>query len=86
MAEQDGKGSLSEKSKPVLYLPPGQRAYDRAMSSVERPSGAAGESRTLKGIRGGARESRAKARGSVKREPHPVALGDNRGHPCCAGE
>ena len=56
------------------------------MSSVERPSGAIGESKTLKGVRGGARELRAQAGGSAKREPYPAALGDNRGHPCCAGE
>ena len=39
MAEQDGRGSLLEKSNPVLYLPSGQRTYNRAMSSVERPLG-----------------------------------------------
>ena len=29
MAKQDGRGSLSAKSEPVLYLPPGQRAYEQ---------------------------------------------------------
>ena len=86
MAEQDGRGSLSTKSKPVLYLPPGQRAYNRAISSVERPSGTASESGTLEGVRGGTGESRALAGGLVKREPRLATLGDNRGHPCCAGE
>ena len=86
MAEEDGKGSLSEKLEPVLYLPPGKRAYNRAMLSVERPSGAACESRTFKGVRGGARESRARAGGSTKRKPYPTALGDNLGHPRCAEE
>ena len=86
MAEQDGRGSLSVKSKPILYLPPGQRAYDRAMLSVERSSGIAGESRTLEGVRGGARESRARAGGSTEREPCPADLGNNQGHPCCARE
>ena len=47
------------KSKLVLYLPPRQRAYNRAMSSVERPSGIACENRTLEGVRGGAKESKA---------------------------
>ena len=69
-----------------MYLPPGQRAYDRAMSSVERPSGIAGEGRTLEGVRGGARESRARAGGSIEREPCPATLRDNQGHPCYAGE
>ena len=75
MAEQDGKGSLSEKLKPVLYLPQGQRTYNQAMSSVERPSGAAGESRALEGVRGGIRESWSRAVGSTKREPSPATLG-----------
>ena len=75
MAEQDGMGSFSRKSKPVLYLPPGQRAYNRVMSSVKRPSGAACESRTLEGVRGGIRESWSRAVGSTKREPSPATLG-----------
>ena len=82
MAEQDGRGSLSEKSKPVLYLPPRQGAYNRAMSSVERPSEAVCESRTLEGVHGGARELRARAGGSTKREPYPTTLRGDRGHPC----
>ena len=86
MAEEDGRGSLSEKLEPVLYLLSGQRAYNRAMSSVERPSRAACESKTFEGVRGGARESRARAGGSTKREPYPTTLGDNLGHPHCAGE
>ena len=86
MAEQDERGSISAKSKPLVYLPPRQRAYDRAMSSVERPSGIAGEGRTLEGVRGGARESRAWAGGSIEREPCPATLRDNQGHPCYAGE
>ena len=56
------------------------------MSSVERPSRAACESKTFEGVRGGARESRARARGSTKREPYPIALEDNLGHPHCARE
>ena len=86
MAEQDGRGSFSAKSKPVLYLPLEQRAYNRAMSSVERSSGTAGESRTLEGIHGGAKELRAWAGGSTEREPRTATLGDNRGHPCYAEE
>ena len=68
MTEQDGRGSLSEKSKPVLYLPQGQRTYNRAMLSVERPSGAISESRILEGVRGGIWESWCRAGGSTKRE------------------
>ena len=45
------------------------------MSSVERPSVVACESRTLEGVRDGARVSRARARGSTKREPYPPPLG-----------
>ena len=56
------------------------------MSSVERPSGAACESRTFEGVCGGARESKARAGGSTKRESYPTALGDNLGHPRCARE
>ena len=56
------------------------------MSSVERSSGTASESRTLEGVRGGARELRAQAGGLTEREPYPATLGDNRGHPCCARE
>ena len=77
MAEQDGRGSLSTKSKPVLYLPPGQRAYNRAISSVERPSGTASESGTLEGVRGETGELRARAGGLAKREPYPASPGDN---------
>ena len=86
MAEEDGKGSLSEKLEPVLYLPPRQRAYNRAMSSVERPFRATCESKTFEGVRGGARELRARAGGSTKREPYPTAIGNNLGHPHCVGE
>ena len=85
MAEQDGRGSLSEKLEPVLYLPPRQRAYNRALLSVKRPSGAACESRTLEGVRDGARESWPRVGGSTKREPYPATLGGDRGHPCHAG-
>ena len=56
------------------------------MSSVKRPSGAACESRTLEGVRGGARELGAQAGGSTKREPYPATLGGDRGHPCRAEE
>ena len=77
MVEQDGRGSLSEKSKPILYLPSGQRAYDRAMSGVEGLSGTAGESGALEGVRAGTGESGARAGGPAKREPRPTALGDN---------
>ena len=73
MAEQDGRGSLSKKSKSVLYLPQGQRTYNRVMSSIERPSGAASESRTLEGVHGGIRESWSQAGGSTKREPSPAS-------------
>ena len=86
MVEQDGRGSLSEKSKPILYLPSGQRAYDRAMSGVEKSSGTTGENGALKGVRAGTRESRAQAGGPAKRKPSLAALGDNRGHSCSVGE
>ena len=86
MVEQDGRGSLSVKSKLVLYLPPRQRAYNRAMSSVERPSGIASEGGTFEGIHGGIGESGARAGGLAKGEPYPASLGNNRGHPCCAEE
>ena len=56
------------------------------MSSVERSSGTTSESRTLEGVRGGARELRAQAGGSTEREPCLAALGDNRGHSCYARE
>ena len=46
----------------------------QAMPSVERPSGAVSESRTLEGVRGGIRESWCRARGSTKREPFPTTL------------
>ena len=86
MVEKDGRGSLLAKSKLVLYLPSGQRAYDRAMSGVEGSSGTAGESGVLEGVRGGTGELRTRAGGPAKREPCPTSLRDNRGHPCCAGE
>ena len=73
MTEQDRRGSLSAKSKPVLYLPSGQRAYDRAMSGVERSSGTTSESGTLEGVRGGTGELRTRAGGPAKREPCPTS-------------
>ena len=61
-----------------------KRTYNRAMPSVERPSGVASESGTFEGVCVGIRESWCQARGSIKREPSPATLRGDQGHPCRA--
>ena len=61
-----------------------KRTYNRAMPSVERPSGVASESGTFEGVCCGIQESWCQARGSIKREPSPATLRGDQGHPCRA--